>query len=446
MLNYLAHMRIKTAAALCTLCLASGCSTPEPAGTESIAPVQTAPVQRTSIQRIIKAQGILHAFNQASVIPKISAPVREFFVNRGSHVRKGQLLAELENRDLAATVAEAKGAVAQAEASHRNLTEATLPEEMGKAQAEVQSSREALAAAQKVYESRKELLAQGALPRRQVEEANVAFVQARSQYEVATKHLEALEKIGREAGTQQSQAQLGAARARSQGADVQLEYSRILSPMDGVIAERPLYAGEMAGPGIVILTVMDISRVVARANVPSEQIRFLKAGASATIAAADGSYELEGKVTVISPALDPNSTTAEVWVEAPNPGERCKPGASVQVSIVAETVADATVIPLAAILPAEEGATTVMVAGSDSLAHRKTIETGIREGEHVQVLKGLEPGEQVVVVGALGLEDKAKVRIEKPGEKSDEKAGEKADDKKDAKTDKKPDGKTDQHD
>jgi RND family efflux transporter MFP subunit len=212
--------------------------------------------------------------------------------------------------------------------------------------------------------------------------------------------------------------------------------------MDGVVTERPLYAGEMAGPGTVMLTIIDISRVVARANVPGEFIKFLKAGASATIASADGSSELPGKVTVISSALDPNSTTAEVWVEAANPGEQGKPGSSVQVSIVAETIADAIVIPLAAILPPEEGATTVMVAGSDSLAHRRTIETGIREGDKVQVVKGLEPGEQVIVVGALGLEDKAKVRIEKPGAKAEEKA----DDKTDTKTEKKPDGKTNQHD
>jgi membrane fusion protein (multidrug efflux system) len=63
--------------------------------------------------------------------------------------------------------------------------------------------------------------------------------------------------------------------------------------------------------------------------------------------------------------------------------------------------------------------------GSDSLAHERKIETGIRETDRVQVLKGLEPGEQVIVVGGLGLEDKAKVRIEKTEEKSDKKTDEK---------------------
>lgn len=434
--NYHAQIRIKTAAALWILFLAAGCSQNETKEAEPVAPVQTAPVQRSSIQRIIKAQGILHPIDQASVIPKINAPVREFYVNRGSHVRKGELLAVLESRDLAAAALESKGLVDQAEAAFRSTTGASLPEEITKAQTDVQSAKEALDAAQKLLESRKALLEQGALPRRLVDEANVAYVQARSLYQVAQKHLDALEKIGRDAVTRQAQAQLDAAKGHNQGAEVQLEYAKIISPIDGVITDRPLYAGEMAGPGAPLLTVMDVSRVVARANVPAEQLMFLKVGVAATITGQDASAELHGKVTVVSPALDPNSTTAEVWVEAQNPGERFKPGSSVQVSILAETVEDAIVIPLAAILPAQEGETTVMVVGSDSLAHEKKIETGIREADKVQVLKGLVPGEQVIVVGGLGLEDKAKVRVEKPGEKTDEKSGDKADEKTGKKTDK----------
>jgi multidrug efflux pump subunit AcrA (membrane-fusion protein) len=386
------------------------------------------------MQRIIQARGILHPLDQASLLPKINAPIQEFYVNRGDHVRKGQLLALLENKDLAAAVADTKGQYEQAQASYRVTTAASMPEELQKARAEVQSSKEALDAAQKMLDSRRDLLQQGALSRRQVDEANVAHVQARSQHEIAAKHLDSLEKIGQEAQTKEAQAQLDAAKGRYQGAEAQLSYSRITSPIDGVITERPLYAGEMAGAGSPMLTVMNIASVIARTNVPADQIRYVKAGNPATIASSDSAAELRGKVTVVSPALDPNSTTAEVWVQAFNPGERLKPGASVQVSIVAETIQDAIVIPLAALLPAEQGASMVMVVGADSLAHQREIEAGIREAGKVQVLKGLDPGEQVIVVGGLGLDDKAKVRVEKPGGKGDEK------------TDTKTDEKSDQHD
>jgi HlyD family secretion protein len=425
MLNYHPHIRIKTAAALWIFFLAAGCARNETPEGESMAPVKTAAAQRATIQRIVNARAILYPSDQAVIMPKISAAVREFFVNRGDHVRKGQLLAQLENGDLTAAAMEAKGLADEAEASYRHTTAASLPEEIAKAQLEVQSTKEALDAARKLYESRKQLLEQGALPRRQVDEANVAFVQARSQYEAAAKHLDSLERIGHETGLKQAQAQLDTARGRHQGAQVQLEYSRITSPLDGVITDRPMYVGEMASPGTPLLTVMDISQVIARANVPAEQLKLLKVGDEATITTPDSSAELHGKVIVISSALEPNSTTAEVWIKAPNPGERLRPGASVMVAIVAETVENAVVIPQAAILPSEEGPGKVMVVGSDSLAHERTIEIGIRNTDSVQVLKGLEPGEEVIVVGGLGLEDKAKVRIEKVDEKSDKKTDEK---------------------
>jgi HlyD family secretion protein len=414
--KYHCHSKIKTATALCALILAAGCSREESQPTESAAPVQTAAVERTTLYRVIRARAILYPSDQAIVTPKISAPIREFYVNRGDHVRKGQLLAQLENGDLTASAQEAQGLIDEAEAGFRQTTVAALPEETARARSEARAAKEALDAAQKLYESRRQLLEQGALARRQVDEANVAYVQARSQYEVAAQHLDSLEKVGAEAGAKQAQAQLDAAKGRHQGARVQLEYSRILSPLNGVIADRPMYAGEMASPNSPLLTVMDISQIVARANVPSGELMLIEVGNEATITMADSSVEVRGKVTVVSPALDPNSTTAEVWVQAPNPGEHLKPGFSVQVAIIAETIENAVVIPPTAILPSEEGPDRVLVVGTDSLAHERRVKIGIRETDRAQVLEGLEPGEQVIVVGGFGLENETKVQIEKADE------------------------------
>jgi RND family efflux transporter MFP subunit len=228
-----------------------------------------------------------------------------------------------------------------------------------------------------------------------------------------------MEKVERDAGIRQVQAQVDAAKGHYRSAQVQLEYSRITSPLSGVITDRPMYAGEMASPSTPLLTVMDMSQVIARANVPADQLKIIKVGNPATITATDSSAELQGKVTVISSALDANSTTAEVWVKAINSGELLKPGSSVQVSIVAETLANAIVIPPAAILPSDGGPAKVLIFGKDSLAHERQIEIGIREPDKVQALKGLEQGEQVIVVGGFGLKDKSKVRIEKTDEKTE---------------------------
>ncbi len=393
------------------VCIAlPACARKEEQEAAPVAPVQIAEVQRSRVERIVAADAILYPFTQSAVTPKISSPVREFRVNRGDRVRRGQLLAVLENRDLAAAMVENQGLVKQAEAAYRSTTAASLPEEIEKSKLDVQSNKEAMDVAEKVYESRKELLKEGAIARRLVDEANVAYVQAKNQYEIAVRHLEALEKVGLQTQTNSVEGQLEAAKARNQGADAQLQYSQITSPIDGVVADRPLYPGEMANPGSPLLVIMDVSRVIARASIPTGQLGYLKVGNPATIDGPEGS-RLPGKVTVVSPATDPNSTTAEVWITANNPGGRLRPGETVHVSIVAESVPDAIAVPSSAIVPAPDGSEGVMVV-SDSTARERKVKIGIRQLDRVQILEGLNPGEKVIVEGGLGLEDKAKVRVE----------------------------------
>jgi len=184
----LAHST-RSAALIAILGLAAicGCSK-EPAEKEPVVTVQTAPVRQTSIQNVITAEAILFPLHQAAITPKVNAPVRQFYVNRGSKVHRGELLAVLENRDLAAAEMESKGTYEQAEAAYQTTTAASLPEEMQKAELDVQATKQALDATQKLYDSRQNLFQQGALPRKALDEASVALVQARNQYEVAQKH------------------------------------------------------------------------------------------------------------------------------------------------------------------------------------------------------------------------------------------------------------------
>src|SRR6202171_635411 len=135
----------------------------------------------------------------------------------------------------------------------------------------------------------------------------------------------------------------------------------------------------MAKAGAPLFTVMDISSVSAHANIPQTEAAALRVGNAATITQVGTDVQVAGKITMVSPAVDLNSTTVQVWVAAANPGERLKPGASVRVSIAAATLPNPVVVPAAAILPATDGGTSVIVAGSDSVAHEKKVEIGIRE-------------------------------------------------------------------
>ena len=389
----------------------SGCSRKseqEPA--EAPAPVQVTAVTQDTIRRTVEADGVLYPQDQAAIMPKISAPVQKFLVNRGDHVKANQLLATLENRDLSASVTESRGQLAQAESNLRSTAASTVPEETIKAQADVDAAQQTLDAAQKLLQSRQDLLKQGALARKLVDDAQVSYAQAKGQLDTAREHLRALQSVGREEQVKTAQAQVEAARGHLQSAEAQVTYSEIRSPINGVVADRPLYPGELASPTTPLIAVMDISRVVARVNVPQAQAADLKVGQTATITQTDGS-KLEGQVTVVSPATDPNTTIIQVWITAANPGERFKPGAAVHASIVTGTIRNAAIVPATAILPGEEGGTAVLTVSPDSTAHLRPVEVGVRYGDKVQILNGVKPGDEVVTVGGLGVDDKAKVKI-----------------------------------
>jgi HlyD family secretion protein len=397
---------------LLTVLLLPACSKKKEAeAAEAPAPVQVTAVVQDTIRRVVDADGALFPQDQASVVPKISAPVQRFFVSRGDHVKANQLLATLENRDLTAAVSASKGQLEQAEANLRATSSAAVPEQVVKAQTDVQAAQQTADAARVLLENRQNLLKEGALARKLVDDAQVAYAQAKSQLETAQEHLRALQSVGKEEQIKGAQAQVDVARAQLESAQAQVSYSEVRSPISGVVADRPLYAGEMASSGSPLLTVMDISRVVARVNVPQSQSTALKVGQPATITQTGTAETLEGTVTVVSPAADPNTTTVQIWITANNPGERFKPGAAVHAAILVDTIHNAAVVPTSAILPGEEGGTAVLTVGPDSVAHLRPVEVGVRYGDRVQITNGVRPGDQVVVAGGLGVDDKAKVKI-----------------------------------
>jgi len=403
---------LATMAVVATLALAS-CSKKDEAP-EPVATVQVAKAAPGEIQQIVRAEAILFPKNQSAITPRVSAPVKEFYVNRGSKVHKGQLLAVLENRDLAGVAADNKGAYEQAQANFGIATVSSLPEEWQKAEDDLRTAKEAYDAQQKVYDSRQVLYKEGAMPRKEVDAAAVALLQAKSQYQLAQKHLEALQKSGESNELQAAKGQLTSAQGKYESAAAQLSYTEIRSPIDGVVTDRPVYAGETPASGTPLLTVMDTSSVIAKAHIPQDQAAALKVGDPATLLA-PGDVKAAGKVTLVSPALDPNSTTVEVWIEAPNPDGTLRPGMTVRVQAVAQALTNAIVVPASAVLKTADGANMVMVV-RDGVAHQVPIEVGVRDSDRVQITKGLSGSETVIVSGGYALPDNTKVKIAQSAE------------------------------
>lgn len=381
---------IRVALALATAgSLVAGCSSGKPDEHPPRVTIEVATATVTSISRLVDADAIVFPHDQAAIVPKISAPVKKFYVDRGTHVHTGQLLAELESKDLAGTYAENQGGYDQAQAMYETaLQKATQDSVLAKQQ---------LDEAQRIYDGRRHLLEQGAISAKDLEDAQINLTQAQNQFELAQKQYDLKAATG----------QLRAAKGRTASAEAQLDYTRITSPITGVVTDRPLYEGETASNGTPLLTIMDISRVIVKAHIAMKQATALKRDDPVAISSEGIDQPINGSVTLVSPALDPNSTTVEVWIQAANPKERLKPGASVRVRIAANTDSHALVIPQSALLTDPDGKTSVFILATDNKPVKRSVKTAIRNDEQVQITEGLKEGDTVVTTGAFELSNLA---------------------------------------
>ena len=385
--------------------LLSGCGTKEAAEATPTVTVQVDAAEKGPIQRKVVTDAVLYPRDQAAIVPKVVSSIKKWNVEKGSHVKAGELLGELENQDLTGAAMKSQGGYAQAEVTYQM--------QLQKSAQDLKFAKQTLDSAQKFYDGRSALYKEGAVSAKDLDDASVALSQAKNTYDLTQKQYDL--KVAQEA--------LNAAKGDTENANAQLSYTKITSPIDGVVTDRPYYPGETPATGTPIITVMDLSQIVARAHVAQLEAASLKVGDPATITVPGQATQVKGTVTLVSPAVDPISTTVEVWVQAPNPKESLRPGSSVRVAMVAQTVPQAVVIPQAALLTSPDGVNTVIVLDSDNTPSKKKVKVGIRDSEAktVQVTDGLQGGERVVTVGAFELanEDdpvlaKTKIQVQAP--------------------------------
>ena len=389
-------------------------SVPEPLVTvEASHPAQGAIAEK------IEVDAVLAPLAQAAIQPKVSAPVRKFLVERGSRVHAGQLLAVLENSDLAAAALDSKGSYLAAQATYETATKAQVPEEMLKAESDFAQAKANLSLNQSIVKARKQLFAQGAIPGRDLDTSEAALVAAQAAHDASAKHLESMRKVSREAELKTARGQLDSASGKLKGAQASLFYSEIRSPINGVVTDRSLFAGETANAGAPLITVMDTSAVLAKAHIAQAAAQQLKLGGAASLRVPGVSEPVTARIVLISPALDPGSTTVEVWLRAENQSGTLKVGTPVKAEIAGRAAEHATKIPVASVLAAQDGSKSVLVVGSDNTAHRKPVTLGITDGKDVEVLSGLALSDTVITTGAYGLDEGTKVKVDESNGKAE---------------------------
>ena len=421
------HARAFSAGILFFILLAAGCKKEEAPAPEIT--VQAEHPEQGAISDHITADAILAPLAQAAIVPKISAPVKKFYVQRGAKVKEGELLAVLENADLTAAAQDNKGSYEAAQAAYATATKAQVPEDAQKAELDYAQAKANLDLNNSIVNSRKQLFTEGAIPGRDLDTAQAALVQAQAAYDAAAKHLESMKNVSHEAALKSAQGQLTSAEGKYKGAAAQVNFSEIRSPINGVVTDRPLYAGETPAAGAPLITVMDTSSLLAKAHIAQSLAQQMKIGDNATLLVPGVKDPVDAKVTLISPALDPGSTTLEIWLKVDNKKAELKVGTPVKVSITGHTVEQALKVPLSSILTAQDGSKSVMVVGTDGAAHKKPVELGIQDGDDVQITKGLTTSDTVITSGAYGLDDGAKVKVGKADDDDAKPAADKGGDK-----------------
>ncbi len=382
-------------------------------------PIVAVSVQRVSVEDVplvVVAPASIFGRTEAHIASRITAPVGQVLVHKGETVKKGQLLAVLERNDLEAEQTEASSGVAAAEASLQQAQAGRIPDQLSQARADLAAKTAALDLAQKTHERRKRLFSEGAISGRELQVSEVEEIKAKAEFDAAKTRLDLLDRQISGTDLKIAQNLLVQAKARQDLATANLGFAELRSPIDGVVTDETLYAGDMAKPDVPVFTVADLSSAVARAQVSADKAGSVSTGQACSFdqerdVAASGPQR-PGKITVVNQAVDPARFTVEVWCEIPNAGHAFKAGVFGSIRIAVGQAAGAVVVPSSAI-EFEEGTERgkVYTVDGQHIAHLHEVQAVPLDDSHVRVLAGLKAGDLVITEGQYGLPDETKVSV-----------------------------------
>lgn len=203
---------------------------------------------------------------------------------------------------------------------------------------------------------------------------------------------------------------LDALRASYDRARLELGYTEIRAPIDGVVSARHIKVGNTIAPNDATFRVTSLDPLVAYVHIPEKEFRKLAPQQSAEVVVdALGGQRFTGAISRISPTVDPKTGTFRARVEVQDPSRHLKPGMFARVNIVYERREDAMQLPRTAILDADGGQSVFVVA--DGKAEQRQVQTGLANNGWIEVTGGLQGDESIVVVGQAALKTGTTVKV-----------------------------------
>lgn len=347
-------------------------------GGPKAAPVKVEPVERGEIELRRTFSGALEAPSRFVVAPKVGGRIEALYVDLADPVKRGRLVAELDDEEYVQAVAQAE---ADLEVARANAVEAA----------------NALEIARRELRRVETLRGRGVASESQLDGVKAEELAKQSRLEVAR------------AGVTKAEAALEASRIR-------LGYTRVRADWSGggdrrVVAERFVDEGETVSANTPLLSIVDLDPVTGVIYVPEKDYAQLGPGQVVTIITdAFPGVRFEGRIDRIAPVFREDTRQARVEIAVPNPDHRLKPGMFIRGTIVMDRLSDTVIVPGQA-LTARKDRTGVFVVDEDSLTVRwREVEVGIRDGDRVQV-RGEGLSGRVVTLGQQLLDDGSAVTI-----------------------------------
>lgn len=390
---------------------------------EVVVSVKVAQAEKETISKEISALGTVAPVEQSTVAASISAQIKQMRQLKNAFVQKGEVLAVLASQDFSSQRAEANAALEEAKLNLQTLQKVTIPQAAAQNQKDLSDAKAAADNARATYERRKDLYAKGGISLKEVEASQLALTNAENAQRLAEQN----SKLNASAVNPNARAiaenKIRQAQERINTINTQSNLAEIHAPISGVVTDQFQYEGEFAAQGAKLLTIADIGAVIVKANFADTVAADLQNGDAVTVFPTGAPDErMGGKITLISRSADAQNRTVEVWASFANGRGLLRAGEAVQFVVSTNPANEAVIVPASAVQfetgNSEEG--TVMKVDKDNVAHETKVKVGIKSGDKIQIIEGLDEGETVVIEGNYALPDGTKVEIAKDEESKDE--------------------------
>jgi RND family efflux transporter MFP subunit len=344
--------------------------------------VKTALVSEIPMERAVTVSGTLAAQDQATISAKVPGRVQTLAVDLGSVVRKGQIIAQLEQQDYNLRLQQAEAALAQVRArvglSPDGKDEQVDPDKT----ATVRQARALLDDAKLKLERAKSLLAKGVIAQAQLDTAEADYKVALSRYQDSVEEIH-----NRQALVVQRRSELEIARQ-------QLTDSSITAPFDGVVQEKRTSVGEYLAAGTPIVNIVRMDPLRLRAEVPEREAHNVKQGQQVRVTVEGDTNVYTGIIARLSPSITEQNRILIVEAEVHNNG-RLRPGSFARADIVADARSLSPAVPVNAVV--SFAGIDKVITIQDGKALEKPVTVGRRAGDWIEVLSGVKTGDTVVV-------------------------------------------------